>query len=166
MPDTEVHEFDVDFEIVAVNESGEVQTRPRQPNVVSRRGHAVKIIAKIRDIPETEGPTEVTLKADVLVLANAVMGEEGDIARPFQRFGRAADVMATIQSRDNLPYTMEIVVPNTGNDDHLGQGPDYQATVDLSTASDFTTSREKNGEDHDPDDIKTGGLFTISFTSM
>lgn len=186
MPDTETHELDVDFEVVAVvggvRGDMEVPVNPRLPNVVSRRGHKLKIIATIRDVPDPTGTTEITMNARVSVLNNAVMGDKGDLSRPFQNWGDAVpDVTMTFEPQDALPYRMEIVIPRTEHDDHLGQGPDYEATVTITSntvslatdatvsgadaaATDSSVADDTDDTDSAPEP-RSGGFFIIPFTS-
>jgi hypothetical protein len=132
MADTEQHKLDADFTLIAVDDQGDVPVHTRPPNVVSRRGHALKIIAQIRDVPNEDFPVDVSIIAQVSVLGNPNTGDEGDVSRLSEFWGRSGEpAMGTIFSRDQLPLRLQIIVPKTNEDDHLGQGPDYEATVDI-----------------------------------
>ena len=179
MTDSEQHTLDVDFTLVAVNNQGDVPVRPRLPNVVSRRGHAVKIIAQVRDVPDGEFPMDVSITAHVSVLNNPCAGDEGDLSRRFEFWGRSAEpVIGTIPSRDQLPLRLEIIVPRTNEDDHLGQGPDYNATVTVAALANLLDSNDgvesaARTEEADRPEETTGirdsesgnGTFIIPFSS-
>lgn len=135
----DTHELQIDFEIQGINShDDEVPVRPRLPNVVSRRSHRIKIIGTIYDVPDPTAVTIVRLTdAVVNVFSNAVMGGKGDLARPSQEWGVSADdgeaeIRPVDLDPDDPPTVCIIVEPNTG-DDHLGQGPDYEATFDVSS---------------------------------
>lgn len=188
MPNAEDHILDVDFRIVAVNDQGEVPVHPRLPNVVSRRGHALKITAWVRDVPyrDNEFPVTVTLdRAEVSVYRNPDMGEEGDISRRKEFWGRNVEHdTKTIDARDDLPRRLEVTVFQVNHDDHLGQGPDYESAIEV-TATPDTVNREKAGdggagsegtpqlggtdhtrdEDHDDDKDHGFGRFIIPFSA-
>ena len=84
MPET--HELDVDFEVVGTDTNDdEVPVVPRMPNVVSRRGHRVKLIALIHDVPRPDRTTRVSMTAIVNVLQNTLLGRKGDVSRLFQK---------------------------------------------------------------------------------
>jgi hypothetical protein len=178
VPNQETHELQIDFEIQGVDfQGGEVQVRPRQPNVVSRRGHRVKIIGSIYDVPDPTAATIVRLSdATVDVFSNAVMGEKGDLARPSQQWGtseqdREVEIRPGDLDPDNPPTVSIIVEPNDG-DDHLGQGPDYQATVDVSSQTITFTTDEETATNDEKGTAATGGdrdtgtqTFNIPFSS-
>jgi hypothetical protein len=178
MADEVEHRLDVDFELIAVNDQGELPVRPRLPNVVSRRGHALKIITRIHDVPNEadEFPVEVTINATVNVLANPIMGGEGDVSRLRQFWGdnAANPAKKTFNSRDELNDDITTIVRPPKHDDHLGQGPDFQADVTV-TASPTTKRKAAADDEHTtaarPDraagtDSTSGtGDFIIPFSS-
>lgn len=154
------HSLDVDFVIVAQDDNGDVPVHPRMPNVVSRRGHKLKIVAVVRDLPDAAIPSRVTVHAEVFVLNNAAMGDEGDVSRPFQSWGVSAlDGTGEVTSRAQIPFPISVMVSPTNNDDHLGQGPDYQASVDVNAAPTSLSSESAaaDGSSH--------GEFIIPFSS-
>lgn len=134
MPERPEHELDVDFEVI---EDPEDRIFPRLPNVISHRGHRVKIAAIVRDLPHPERPTEIRLRASVFVLNNAIMGEKGHVAHPFQLWGRAEEMTVPFPSEQHprLPFEIEIFVPRNDEDDHLGEGPHYEALVEVRTTT-------------------------------
>jgi hypothetical protein len=168
------HELDVDFEVI---EDPEDLIFPRMPNVVSHRGHGVKIITTIRDVPHPERTTEITLSATVHVLNNAILNEKGHVCHPFQVWGSAEDLTVTFPSEKftRLPFKVEIRVPMDEDDDHLGQGPDLEAFVDVSTSSTLFASTEKEEEEENGEGEAAGaessstprteGSYVIRFTS-
>jgi hypothetical protein len=150
---------------------------PRLPNVVSHRGHRVKILATIRQVPEPE-PEEVTtvsLKARVLVLAPQTMGENENVSRLAQLWGEAPAVTATFPSIEfpSLPFTIHTIVPRGRGDDHLGEGPDYQALVNVTTSSGNGQAAPKSvdgggeggGAAGQPSSFDANGLYIIEFMS-
>lgn len=141
MLSSEKPELDVDFEIV---ENPEDPTFPRLPNVISHRGHRIKIIATVHGVPYPEKETDITMSASVHVLGSGLLNEKGHICHFIQPWGRAADVTVTYPSKayPNLPFKIETIVSRDSGDDHLGQGPDYQAGVSI------TTSSPEDGHDH------------------
>ena len=143
MSEHEEHELDVDFEII---EDPEDFTFPRLPNVVSHRRHCVKVIATVHDLPFPERTTEITLSAKVNVLYYELLNERGHGCRPFQPWGKSKDVKVTYSPDEysGFPFKIEAVVPRSTDDDHLGQGPDYEATVVVRTSS---TEPLINGDD-------------------
>jgi hypothetical protein len=171
MPEQEKHELDVDFEII---EDPEDLVFPRLPNVVSHRGHRVKIIATVHDVPHPDRTTEITLSAFVNVLNNALLNEKGHICHPIQQWGTSKELTATFPSEQysRLPFKIEAVVSRDAGDDHLGQGPDYEAFVNVTTSSaQLAATEEATGEtipggaaasDTTP---RTEGAYIIRFTS-
>jgi hypothetical protein len=173
MPEQEDHELDVDFEII---EDPEDLVFPRLPNVVSHRGHRVKIIATVHDVPQPDRTTDITLSAFVNVLNNALLNEKGHICHPFQQWGTSKDLTVTFPSEQysRLPFKIETIVSRDAGDDHLGQGPDYEAFVDVSTSSaQLAPTEEETGgtrprgaaasaSDATP---RTEGSYLIRFTS-
>lgn len=179
MPTQETHELQIDFEIQGIgHDDKEVPVRPRLPNVVSRRSHRIKIIGTIYDVPD---PTLVTIVrlagATVDVFGNAVMGAKGDLARPAQQWGTSGvDGQVEIRPVDledpNDPPTVSIIVEPDDGDDHLGQGPDYQATVEVSSQTIIPVDNAaagtgaRGGSAAASSDANTGvQLFTIPFSS-
>lgn len=134
MLEHEEHQLDVDFEIV---EDPEDSAFPRLPNVVSHRRHKVKVIATVHDLPYPERKTDITLSAKVNVLDHELINERGHISRPFQRWGKSKEIKVTFTPDEysGFPFNIEAVVPMSEGDDHLGQGPDYEAFVDVRTSS-------------------------------
>lgn len=174
MPEREEHELDVDFEVI---EDPEDLVFPRLPNVVSHRGHKVKITAVIHDLPHPERTTEITVGARVHVLNNAIMGEKGHVTLPFQLWGIAEDVMATFPSDQypRLPFKIEIIVPKVPDDDHLGEGPHYEAMVGVRTVTTQLESNAQGDSDNQTQaemaaaaatEPRTEGSFIIRFTSQ
>lgn len=175
MPDQEKHELEVGFEIQGVDDkNNEVQVRPglHLPNVVSRRGHRVKIIVSVFDVPDPTMKTIVRLQnATVNVFSDAVVGNKGDLARPSQLWGsNVADVSEVEVNPGDLDPgkpapTIYIVVQPKGGDDHLGQGPDYEATVDVSSQTIFLLT-DKGGATTSGRDASSGTQrFNIPFSS-
>lgn len=128
------HELDVDFEII---EDPEDLVFPRLPNVVSHRGHRVKIVATVHDVPHPERITDIKLLASIHVLNSALLNEKGHICHPFQLWGTSEELKATFPSEEysKLPFKIEAIVSKDASDDHLGQGPDYEAFVEVETSS-------------------------------
>jgi hypothetical protein len=165
--------LDVDFEVI---EEPEDVLFPRLPNVVSHRGHKVKIVAIIRDVPAQ--PMTISLRARVLVLDRETIGEKEHISRPAKIWGEAKEVTATFPSNDflSLPFMIEAIVPRSLTDDHLGEGPHYQALVNVTASSDDgelaieDTSGSKEGSKADDQSASDSGfdgdgLYIIEFMS-
>jgi hypothetical protein len=170
MLEHEEHELDVDFEII---EDPEDSAFPRLPNVVSHRRHRFKVIATVHDLPFPERTTEITLSAKVNVLYYELLNERGHSCRPFQRWGKSKDVKVTFSPDEysGFPFDIEAVVPMSDDDDHLGQGPDYEATVEIRTNS-IEPSLDGNDGGAQPRDAaasdggpRTDGSFIIRFTA-
>lgn len=147
----EKHELQIDFEIQGVDDDGnEVPVRPRLPNVISRRGHQIKIIGSVYDVPDPTKETIVRLEdATVNVFSNAVMGAKGDLARPSQEWGTSSEDGEVLIKPGDLdpddPPTVYILVEPNDGDDHLGQGPDYEALVDVSSQTVSPVTDEATG---------------------
>jgi hypothetical protein len=169
------HELDVDFEII---EDPEDSAFPRLPNVVSHRRHRVKIIATVHDLPFPDRTTKITLSAIVNVLHYELISEKGHVARPFERWGTSNKVTATFTPDEysGFPFNIEAIVPRSGDDDHLGQGPDYEALIEVKTTSVEPLIEGDDGEAEprhaaEPDDDTfttepiTEGSFIVRFTA-
>lgn len=170
MLEHEEHELDVDFEII---EDPEDLVFPRLPNMVSHRGHRVKIIATVHDVPHPEMSTDITMLASIQVLNNALLNEKGHICYPFQLWGTSEELKVTFPSEEysRLPFKIEATVSKDVGDDHLGQGPDYEAFVDITTSSggnfagrddDGAQSRDVASSHSSP---RVNGSYIIRFTS-
>lgn len=171
MLEREDHELDVDFEII---EDPEDLVFPHPPNVISHRGHSVKIIATVHDLPHPERVTEINMVAMVNVLGNAILNEKGHISKPFQLWGTADPLTVTFPSEkySRLPFKIEATVTQNPDDDHLGQGPDYEAFAEVKTSSIGLASTEEDtgatpsrGAAASPAAPRTEGAYVIRFTS-
>jgi hypothetical protein len=163
------NKLDVDFEII---EEPEDELFPRLPNVVSHRGHSVKIIAIIRSLPEPQEGRTISLRARVLVLDKKTMGAKGHISRPAEIWGEALDeppVKITSEEFPNLPFSINIIVPKDDKpDDHLGEGPHYQALVNITTSTgggDAVGGAEDGTAASSDLSFDDQGLYIIAFTS-
>lgn len=175
LADEHEHELDVDFEVI---EDPEDPAFPRLPNVVSHRGHRVLITATVHDLPEPDTDSETTIKfsATVNALESPLMGERGHVSHPFAIWGtKEVEAKYPSQEHQRLPFKVEILVPMIEPvDEHLGQGPDYEALVNVTT--DNTRRRSEAGDDGQRQDgaatervrrlPKVDGSFLIRFASQ
>jgi len=141
--------LDVDLDVF---EQPEQANFPRRPNIISRRGHAVRLIVTINQVADL-GTKFVTISASVFALGPEHLGQASHVSRSRKLWAdeqKGFDIDAA-----DLPSRHEIVVERDP-DDHLGQGP-YEAVVTVSPSS----AR--------PDDLSTvtgGDEFSIEFVSM
>jgi hypothetical protein len=168
------HELDVDFEVM---EDPEDLVFPRLPNVVSHRGHRVKITAIVRDLPEPDTETKIMFRVTVNVLNSSIIGEKGHISHPFAVWGeKEVEVTFPSDQLSRLPFKVEILVPMELEDEHLGQGPDYQALIDVTTnnarldalreAGDESQQRDGAAAERTNGGPKAEGSFLIRFASQ
>jgi hypothetical protein len=136
-----------------VSEQPEEAKFPRRPNVISHRGHRLKLNVTIADVPP-ERPF-VTITASVFTYGPERIGEEAHVSRSRELWGEERGRTFEIEPA-NLPAKLAIVVPKLGGDDHLGQGP-YEAIVTVNTSTE---------PPDDPTLVTGGGEFSIEFTSM
>lgn len=162
------NKLDVDFEVI---EHPEDVLFPHQPNTVSRRGHRVKLSAIIREVPDNT--TRIKFKATILTHGKQTIGENEHLACPVQVWGSAPEKIVGFPSEEypTLPCKIELIVPRTLGDDHLGEGP-YQGFANIKTDNLPFNPDEVNKPDSGNGDgaesssiIDPVGLFSIQFVS-
>ncbi len=174
MTDNEEHTLDVNLEVL---EEPLDYYFPRQPNVVSHRGHQAKIIVTIHDVPDPEGTKTITLNATVLVFDKERAGNNGHVCSAARIWGTAEKVTVAFPWPGwPRPYVKEIIVSRGNDDDHLGEGPYYQGLVNVTTSNEaFNAERTTEGDSagNDEEAAATGraaldddGLHIIEFMSM
>lgn len=163
-------ELDVDFAVV---EDPLDMHLPRRPNVVSRRGHKVKITGYIREIKDEV--ERLNVRAEVFLLGPQALAPGAHTSRRMRLWGDK-EIDVEIPPDANFPFPFEIIVEEKRPDEHLGQGPDYGAII---TMRDDTPSRLKAGEGGEgatqtraADDQNkiaagdSGDIFAFTFVSM
>lgn len=146
----ETDEIDVDIDVC---EQPKHANFPRRPNVVSRRGHRIKLDIGIHELPE--GTEWVVISAKVFNYGPEHLGPGAHASRSRKLWGKAGAKAFEIKPEE-LPTTFEIVASKEVVDEHLGQGP-YEAVITV-TASDE--------EPENPEDVTEGDEFSIEFESM
>lgn len=155
MPQIHDTELDVELDVIELNYLGHpIENFPRRPNVVSHRGHQIKINVTITQVAaDTE---YVTIGASVYAYGPERIGEEAHVSRSWSLWGSEPRVTKEIDPND-MPRTFSIVVSMADVDDHLGQGP-YGGLVSVNQSTE---------QPDDPTLVSSGEeLFYIEFTSM
>src|SRR6185503_10169779 len=119
---------DVDLDVF---EQPETPNFPRRPNTVSRRGHRVRFIVYVHDVPEET--KVVTISASVFTYGPNHLGQQSHVSRSRRLWGRELGRVFEIDP-DDLPSRHEIVVSELGGDEHLGQGP-YEAVITVNPSN-------------------------------
>ena len=144
-------ELDVELD---VNEQPEQPNFPRRPNVVSHRGHLLLINVTVTDVPPDR--EFVTIGASVFTYGPERLGEAEHVSRTRTKWGEVPGKVFQINP-EVLPARYQIVVAESGGDEHLGQGP-YEAVVTVNASTDRPPD---NGRA-----LTEGEQFSIEFTSM
>jgi hypothetical protein len=163
-------ELDVELDVV---EQPEQSNFPRSPNVVSHRGHQLRINVTITSAPLDR--RFVTLSAIVYAYGPERLGEQGHVSRERNLWGTDLPKTYPIDpDPEKLPQSYSIIVSEDG-DDHLGQGP-YDAFVGVNTSTEPPPDEiVKSGKVDAAGDesMRTGepfpesaSIFRIGFTSM
>jgi hypothetical protein len=170
----EEHKLDVDFEII---EDPVDEHFPRLPNVVSHRGHKVKILAVIHEVPNPDVATRISLNASVYVFGRETMGRQQHVSSTAHLWGQGREVTIDIPADPQFPVSIPIFVERTLNDDHLGEGPGFQAFANVRTSpvvDNAAVVEPANVAPEGPapsstnivaDVISNDGLFVINFSS-
>ena len=150
MPDN--RELDVELDVCEEPE----QNFPRRPNIVSHRGHQLRINVTITQVPSDAA--FVTIAADVFAFGPERIGQEAHVSRSRKLWGNEPGITFKIDPDPvSLPAKFTLVISEFDGDDHLGQGP-YEALVSVNPTTDSPEERAKAAEE--------GDEFSIAFTSM
>jgi hypothetical protein len=168
----EKKELHVDFEVVEEPFQADF---PRQPNVISRMGHEVKIIAHVREVQD--GTKSLEIGAKVYRLGPRLVGPGSHQSRIKEQWGQAKIEAFNIPA-SLPPYEFPITVSPPTKDEHLGQGPDYTAeitihenvpgVVDNKTGDADTSGRGREGEGAASENkfAESGTKFELNFVAM
>ena len=139
---------------------------PRLPNVVSHRGHKVKLkITIFQQLPPAA--TSVRLQAEVLTFGPERIGNNQHVFRHSALWGRLREPFDwPLMEGHAPPYRLYVIVQRQPGDEHLGQGP-YEAFVSITpqgeglinARTEQSTGRERLEEIIEP-------KVSIRFTSM
>jgi hypothetical protein len=169
--DQEVHKLDVTFEVI---EHPRDDNFPHSPNVVSHRGHQLRITAIILDVPE--GTQRVKLQADVLVYGPETLSANGYTSSSVKLWGHAPEQAFPVNVDTPFPHPIDILVTKNNNDDHLGEGP-YGTFINIAAdnigfeddAHAAGAAGTADGGEAAPESgsiiIKTGHTFELDFVS-
>ena len=167
-------ELDVDFAVVEVPFDTHLP-QPRHPNVVSRRGHKVKITGYVRELKDNDTES-LRIRAEVYVLGHPVLSPGAHASRRMKLWGDTGeeDIIFKIPDDADFPLEFEVIVEEKKRDEHLGQGPDYTALVTIHedtpaklNGENATGDRTQAADDQNKkDEDDTGNKFTINFVSM
>jgi hypothetical protein len=167
----EEHKLDVDFEVM---EYPRDEFFPRMPNIVSHRGHQLRITAIIRDVPE--GTTHIGLQADVLVYGAETISEHGHASSSVRLWGHAPERSFPVNEDTLFPHPIDILVTKSLDDDHLGEGP-YGTFINITAANtpfvDEAPAEESVGTAEDGEagsgsgsiTVRNGHTFEVDFVS-
>jgi len=131
---------------------------PRQPNIVSRRGHrALKIIVRVQGSelipPEAE---YVEIDAEVFAFGPSRVGNGRHLFRHRLKWGETLKHRIQLEEGHVPEYQFEVIVRRGLEDDHLGEGP-YEATIKLTPqGGEFAAD-----EEFDPDPKVTIGFIAM-----
>jgi hypothetical protein len=164
----DVDEPDVELEVV---EDPLDPLFPRVPNVVSRRGHRVRInITAFDDELIPANATEVRLDADVITYGPDRLGHNRHLFRHASLWGRETRIVSLAPGH-RPPYSFYIIVPRLLGDDHLGQGP-YDSMVAITPMGEGlrNITEEQERSSAESDDVRLDEpvepKINIRFTSM
>lgn len=163
-------ELDVELDVV---EQPEQSNFPRLPNVVSHRGHQLRISVNITSVARDR--RFVTLAAIVYSYGPERIGEQAHVSRRRNLWGLELPKTYPIDpDPEKLPQMYTIIVSEVNEDEHLGQGP-YEAFVGVNTSTEppdeFTEPQEENADRAESmraaEPFPIGAsIFRIEFKSM
>jgi hypothetical protein len=133
---TSTEERDIELEVI---ENPRDENFPRLPNIVSHRGHSLRIFVRVQGTEIPHNATAVKIGAEVITYGVNRIGRNRHVFRHSARWGKFDEKPFPLPKRRKLEYTFELVVEKQLGDDHLGEGP-YDAFVTVTPVGEGVVS--------------------------